>query len=51
MQFLLRVGLEVSAVFVCSRKFLDMGFIDKDRIAIWGWVSFHFSHTVASFCV
>lgn len=23
----------------CYRKFIDMGFIDKDRIAIWGWVS------------
>lgn len=23
----------------CFRKFIDMGFIDKDRIAIWGWVS------------
>lgn len=21
------------------RKFIDMGFIDKERIAIWGWVS------------
>lgn len=21
------------------RKFIEMGFIDKDRIAMWGWVS------------
>ncbi len=25
--------------FLCCRKFIEMGFIDKDRIAIWGWVS------------
>jgi len=25
-------------VFNC-RKFIEMGFIDKDRIAMWGWVS------------
>lgn len=24
--------------FLSYRKFIDMGFIDKDRIAIWGWV-------------
>lgn len=33
-----------ASVCVCCRKFIDMGFIDKDRIAIWGWVSFHFFH-------
>lgn len=27
------------AICMCCRKFIDMGFIDKDRIAIWGWVS------------
>lgn len=25
-------------VFNC-RKFIEMGFVDKDRIAMWGWVS------------
>lgn len=25
-----------------------MGFIDKDRIAIWGWVSFHGSNVLTS---
>lgn len=25
-------------LFLSYRKFIDMGFIDKDRIAIWGWV-------------
>lgn len=24
--------------FSCFRKFVDLGFVDKDRIAIWGWV-------------
>lgn len=37
------VCLDVS-ICVCCRKFIDMGFIDKDRIAIWGWVSFLFFH-------
>ena len=26
-------------VFLYFRKFIEMGFIDKDRVAIWGWVS------------
>lgn len=34
------------------RQFIDMGFIDKDRTAIWGWVSFHqnFYLLVEIFC-
>lgn len=24
---------------MCFREFIKMGFIDKDRVAIWGWVS------------
>lgn len=32
-------ALRKSLFFLC-RKFIDMGFIDKDRIGIWGWVSF-----------
>lgn len=35
--------------FVCCRKFIDMGFVDKDRIAIWGWVSFLFPHILGLF--
>ncbi len=27
------------------REFIEMGFIDKDRVAIWGWVSCHWAHT------
>ncbi|CAJ1079308.1 dipeptidyl peptidase 4 [Xyrichtys novacula] len=33
-----RLGtLEVEDQITAVRKFIDMGFIDKDRIAIWGW--------------
>ncbi|XP_061580470.1 prolyl endopeptidase FAP [Cololabis saira] len=28
---------EVEDQITAARKFIDMGFIDKDRIAIWGW--------------
>lgn len=26
--------------FLYFREFIEMGFIDKDRVAIWGWVSY-----------
>ncbi|XP_057707431.1 dipeptidyl peptidase 4 [Corythoichthys intestinalis] len=33
-----RLGtFEVEDQITAVRKFIDMGFIDKDRIAIWGW--------------
>uniref|UniRef100_A0A672ILD4 Dipeptidyl peptidase 4-like n=1 Tax=Salarias fasciatus TaxID=181472 RepID=A0A672ILD4_SALFA len=33
-----RLGsFEVEDQIAAVRKFIDMGFIDKDRIAIWGW--------------
>ncbi|KAM4608894.1 dipeptidyl peptidase 4 [Polymixia lowei] len=33
-----RLGtLEVEDQITAVRKFIDMGFIDKERIAIWGW--------------
>uniref|UniRef100_A0A673CR59 Dipeptidyl peptidase 4-like n=1 Tax=Sphaeramia orbicularis TaxID=375764 RepID=A0A673CR59_9TELE len=33
-----RLGtFEVEDQLTAVRKFIDMGFIDKDRIAIWGW--------------
>lgn len=33
-----RLGtFEVEDQLTAARKFTDMGFIDKDRIAIWGW--------------
>uniref|UniRef100_A0A671YKD6 Fibroblast activation protein, alpha n=1 Tax=Sparus aurata TaxID=8175 RepID=A0A671YKD6_SPAAU len=33
-----RLGtFEVEDQMTAVRKFIDMGFIDKDRIAIWGW--------------
>ncbi|XP_041662359.1 dipeptidyl peptidase 4 [Cheilinus undulatus] len=33
-----RLGtFEVEDQMAAVRKFIDMGFIDKDRIAIWGW--------------
>uniref|UniRef100_A0A4W6FYJ2 Fibroblast activation protein, alpha n=1 Tax=Lates calcarifer TaxID=8187 RepID=A0A4W6FYJ2_LATCA len=33
-----RLGtFEVEDQIIAVRKFIDMGFIDKDRIAIWGW--------------
>ncbi|XP_037344577.2 dipeptidyl peptidase 4 [Pungitius pungitius] len=33
-----RLGtFEVEDQITAARKFIDMGFIDKDRIAIWGW--------------
>ncbi|XP_068429138.1 dipeptidyl peptidase 4 [Clinocottus analis] len=33
-----RLGtFEVEDQIAAARKFIDMGFIDKDRIAIWGW--------------
>nr|XP_046238768.1 dipeptidyl peptidase 4-like [Scatophagus argus]XP_046238769.1 dipeptidyl peptidase 4-like [Scatophagus argus]XP_046238770.1 dipeptidyl peptidase 4-like [Scatophagus argus] len=28
---------EVEDQITAARKFIDMGFIDKDRVAIWGW--------------
>ncbi|XP_070813835.1 dipeptidyl peptidase 4-like [Chaetodon trifascialis] len=28
---------EVEDQITAARKFVDMGFIDKDRVAIWGW--------------
>lgn len=35
-------------LFLWCRKFTEMGFIDKDRIAMWGWVSWsgNYCHTL-----
>lgn len=34
-------SLEMTIIyfFFIFRRFIDMGFIDKNRVAIWGWVS------------
>lgn len=30
--------LRYLSFFVCFREFIKMGFVDKNRVAIWGWV-------------